>query len=281
MRNLLTTLLVAAMALAGEPGAARADEAAQGPAAEAREADVRDAIAQLNQVQGTGGWQEYSDFAFLLSGDEDGPQVEWRFQVGHGEFKATVNVPDGEAVTQFVIPFGVYMSRGLAEEQTRTQDALEFIGLQAQFLLLMLEQAFPDGPKAVREAGRRTVTETTADHEISFLGGVITLHPPWEARVSAAPQTDGQTDGRIDFDVAYRLPDDDSARLHAKGTWAPAPGDWVLPDAEPLAGWTVNYFGTSSVGTSGEARFESPLGDPSAFTTVGDVRKAAARAKAP
>jgi hypothetical protein len=265
MRHLVTYCLAAALALL--PGAAWA-EADIPP-------DVAEKIAQLNRVQGEGGWQAYADLNFQMGNSPDGAHVDWRFEAGHGEMKATVHVPDGEPVTQFVIPFGVYMSRGLSEKQARSPDALEFTGLQGQFVLLLLEQAFPDGPDGVKKAETRTVTEKTEDHEIRFLGGVMEVHPAWEATVTAGRGTDG----RIDFELAYRLLDDDSAHLHAKGTWKAGPGDWVLPDAEPLEGWAVNYFGATSVGTGGAPHFESPLGDTSAFTTLGDVRKAAAHAK--
>lgn len=259
MRSLPIALLAAALALALPPGGARADEAP--PQA---------------RVQGEGGWQAYSDLSFRMGNSPDGAHVDWRFQAGHGELKATVHVPDSDPVTQFVIPSGIYMSRGLSERQARTDAALEFTGLQGQFVLLLLERAFPDGPESVHAKAQRTVTEKTRDHEIRFLGGVMELHPAWEVQVTAARAADD----KIDFELAYRLLDDDTAHLHAKGSWTAGPGDWVLPDSEPLAGWAVNYFGTNTVGASGEPRFESPLGDTSGFTTVGDVRKAAAETDA-
>jgi len=244
--------LLAALALALLPVAARAD------------------------APQTSAWQQYADLHFLLGGSAGEPHVDWRMQRAHGEFKATIAPPDGDPVTQFVIPSGVYLSRGLPEEQTHTDAPLEFTGLQGQLLLLLLEEAFPEGPESVTAQARtRTVTEREKDHAIHFMGGGMEVHPAWRAEVTAQRRGDG----RIDFELTYALLDDDTSHLHAKGTWTPGPGDWVLPDAEPLKRWTVNYFGTTSVDAAGHPHFETPLGDTSGFTTLGDVRRAMAGAK--
>jgi hypothetical protein len=225
------------------------------------------------RVKGTGGWQDYTKLRIALSRTADGPHSDMEFRSTGGEMLATVTTPDGNTVTQFVIPSAVYLSRGLPEEYARKADTLDAVGLQSQLFLMFLEKAFPDGPASIQDRAARSFREETDTHELHFLGAAVTFPPGWEADVKAERTSDTQ----IAVDVNYKSlggAEDDS---FGHAVWDNAPRGPVLPDGEPLSGWMVNYFGTDSVSATGERVFKALVGDTDGLTTVGDVREAVKR----
>lgn len=260
MRKFTTAALALVAAFAVQPGVARADELA----------DAMEKVRQINRVKGTGGWQDYADLRLNMTSVPEGPEGAFRFQSTHDEILMTSDLPDRPRITQFVIPFSVYMARGLSEEEANAPDALEWIGLQSQFVLFFLGQAFPDGPKSVQGAETRKVRDDGKSHEIRFLGGLVNLKPPWRAEATAKRTAKGPVDFRLVFGTA----DGPKAETTVTGTWDGGSTDFVLANAEPLEGWTVNYFGAHTRDPQGQPHFEASVGDTSGFTTVGDIRAA-------
>lgn len=229
------------------------------------------------QVKGTGGWQDYTELRIALSRTADGPHSDMVFRSTGGEMLAEVTTPDGDTVTQFVIPSAVYLSRGLPEALARKADALDAVGLQSQLFLMFLERAFPEGPASIRTQAARSFREETDSRDLRFLGAAVTFPPGWKVNVQAARTSDTQ----VSLDVAYTSLGGAQDDSFAHATWDDAPRGPVLPDGEPLSGWTVNYFGTDSVSATGKRVFKALVGDTDGFTTVGDVRKAAKRLAGP
>lgn len=238
------------------------------------DAALREQLRKLQRIKAKGPWQDYTDLRIAIGPSADAHLIEMAYRAGHGEIRMTSPGDAGATVDQFVIPLGVYMSKGLPRAYADAPDTVEYVGLQGQLILFFLGQAFPDGPAKVNQAKTRRVEEKAATHEVRFLGGQINLRPAWRADVTV----ERVSDARIDFTVTFHSLDAGGGESFARGTWEKGPEPWVLPDAEPLEGWIANYFGLHRRGPGGEHLFDAHVGDTEGFTTVGDIRRAVRKA---
>jgi hypothetical protein len=208
---------------------------------------------QKGEVVPNKGWASYGSLRMEVNG------ARYEFGQSSDELQVTVRPVDSDRLIGRTLSIPrVGMFNAGEEPRDCRPDSLEEVGLGAEVVLLLLAQAFPEGPKVAPLAQRDVQVAPT---EARFLQGVVRL--PAVVHVTAILSRPGAADS-IHFVIEVE------GTRFAVGDWSGAQPAALVADTETLEGWRACWWGKRDA--SGALTDTERAAKLRAAKTFGEVR---------
>lgn len=185
-------------------------------------------------------WSAFTQLRLKLAVDGDGQTTT---VTKHGTDDFSVDVEDGSQTTGRMIVIGgrALLMKDVEHERGEEIDALDSPLLLHQLVVVLLDQAFPDGPKSVGASAPIKIKQLARAIHIATPSADLRLIAPWTLSGTARRSGDG-----IDYDLEFVFNGDGSeTSMRFTGLWR-ASAVAAPDDRMTLQGWTVFWLAPMS-----------------------------------
>ena len=173
----------------------------------------------------------------------------------------------------------VVLTRGLPPERAQQMELLNVSLNFHQLVVILLSQAFPEGPDKFRDSRTVDMTEATRGIMITT-GSVFAFYTtPWSLKgklLRKNPET-------VDFSFTFEFPTDNiRGKVAFEGTWSKTSRAPVFDSNMSLDGWTAITRGSTTIKQEGALILDyGPQSKPGNLRTLGELQESLRRQEAP
>ena len=182
-------------------------------------------------------WSNFTRFRVAVRGEE---RPDTTTMVMHGDDDFSIETESAPAVRGQMIVVGgrALLMKDVPHEPGYEIDALDGTVLTHQLVIALLDQAFPEGPTAVRAETPIKITQKERAIRIATASASGRLEAPWTLNGTARP-----AGSRIEYDLRLEFTAQGAAQpLAVSGYWEkeePA----RLDDRMSIDGWSLHWLG--------------------------------------
>ncbi len=232
-------------------------------------------------------WDRYASFTIRADGRREGEKVQFRYQKHVHDVRIDVTRDRYLAFSVMFIPGAGYFYKNVNSELGCKPDIYEQLDLQAQIVLYVLSQAYPDGPsihwvnKSFEIAASR---HQSGEKEFSVaIGGVSERVIKWSQPWSAQGKMVQLQDSTLSYNMVIKsdsLPNSLIIDQTISGEWRADEDSELIDEQEPLSQWRSCFTGSFDYDEkTGKRLHVSNLENTDSLRTFGDVFKAVKEAR--
>lgn len=241
-------------------------------------------VARSVEAQGSSSWSGGNRITLKVSAPGDADSLAYGLLIAaNGDTQINIDTHSAKGATSGVILLisgRAMATQGLKLEPGYEIDMVDAAGISWQLASQLLERGFASDPRSLKQPVQIDIVEKELSINVGTSSASATYPPPWTARGRVQPA--GR--GRVAFDIVFGLrapgPPPRQFEFRYSGTWEQAQPPPLIDDTKSLKNWTIHWIGpTHRSDAGGQILDYGATPTHEKYATVGDLRKAVARAE--